>query len=148
MVRGMQGILQAAEAALAEQDAELAAAVQREQQAVSAQAATGSGDIDASFSLDVRFRLVFIRCHFAGTGPAGPMTFSLDSGAGSAYDVTLFTILRAGPNRDAHFRIPAEESADPSPWTFQAGDAIRVQWVNPAPGTIAWGLEVGLAIAA
>lgn len=148
MARSVQGILQVAEAALAEQNAELVAAMQCEQQAVTAQAATGSANIDAAFQLDVRFRLVFVRCHFTGTGPAGPMTISLDSALGAAYDARLFTILRAGPGRDVHLRIPADQSIDPSPWTFQAGDAVRIAWTNPSPGVIGWGLEVGLAIAA
>lgn len=46
-----------------------------------------------------------------------------------------------------NLRIPAEESVDPSPWTFQVGDTVRVRWTNPDSGNITWGLEVGLALA-
>ena len=147
MPRNLIEIVRTAEAAIAEQNAEIAAARQRQLQSVIAQAASGSGNIDAQHSLPVRFRLVFVRCHFVGSAGAAPLSLSLDSVDGATYDVTLFRMLRAGVNRDVNLRIPAEESADPSPWTFQAGDALRIQWTNPAPGSIAWGLEVGLALA-
>jgi len=75
------------------------------------------------------------------------MTITLDATVGASYDATLFTVTRAGVSRDVNLRIPAEESADPSPWTFQPGDAVRIQWTNPDPGNITWGLQVGLAIA-
>ena len=108
---------------------------------------TGTADINATFSLDVRFRLVFLRSHFTGTTGTAPMILSLDSILGVAYDAELFTLTRAGINRDVHFRISSQESLDPSPWTFQVGDALRVQWTNPDSGNITWGLEVGLAVA-
>jgi len=148
MPRNIGEVLRVAEAALLEQNVEIAAAVRRQMQAVTAQASTGSGNMDAAFSLDVRFRLVFVRCHYSGSGMTSPMAISLDSAAGPDYDATLFTIRRAGLNRDVSLRIPAEESAEPSPWTFQPGDAVRIQWTNPNPGSITWGLQVGLAIAA
>jgi hypothetical protein len=140
-------IIEVAEAALAAQQSEMAATLQRQLQSVTAATSTGTGNIDATFSLDVRFRLVFVRCHFTGTQVRAPLTISLDAAAGASYDVTLFTIRRAGPGRDVNFRIAAEESLDPSAWTFQAGDALRVQWANPDAGNIAWGLQVGLAMA-
>jgi|CXWL01.1.fsa_nt_gi hypothetical protein len=140
-------IVGAAEAVLAEQNTELNATRARQLLAVAAKATTGNGHIDAAFSLDVRFRLVFVRCHFTGTAGLTPLTLALDSGKGSAYDTALFTISKAGAGRDVHLRIGTEESPDPSSWTFQAGDAVRVQWTNPSPGNITWGLEVGVAMA-
>lgn len=147
MTRVQTDIIQVAEAALAAQQSEMAAALQRQLQSVTAAASAGNGHMDATFSLDVRFRLVFIRCHFSGTQVRAPMNISLDASAGADHDVLLFTFKRAGPGRDVNFRIGAEEAHDPSPWTFQAGDAIRVQWTNPDPGNIFWGLQVGLAMA-
>ena len=140
-------VIGAAEAVLAEQNTELNATRARQLLAVAAKAATGTGHIDAAFSLDVRFRLVFVRCHFTGTVGLTPLSLSLDSGKGSAYDATLFTLSKAGVGRDVHLRIGAEESLDPSSWTFQPGDVVRVQWTNPSPGNVTWGLEVGLAMA-
>lgn len=140
-------IIGAAEAVLAEQNTEMNATRARQLLAVGTKAATGNGHMDAVFSLNVRFRLVFVRCHFTGTAGLTPLTLSLDSGKGSAYDVTLFTVSKAGVGKDVHLRIGAEESLDPSSWTFQAGDAVRVQWTNPSVGNITWGLEVGVAMA-
>jgi len=147
MPRNADTIVGAAEAVLAEQNTELQARRARQMLAVGARAATGGGDIDAAFSLDVRFRLVFLRCHFSGTAGTAALVISLDSSRGGAYDTKLFTIARAGVGRDVNFRITADESRDPSPWTFQAGDTVRVQWTNPDSGNITWGLEVGLAMA-
>jgi len=59
----------------------------------------------------------------------------------------LYTITKAGTNRDVNFRIPADESREPSPWTFQAGDFVRIQWTNPDSGNMTWGLEVGFSVA-
>ena len=140
-------ILRAVDAALAVQEVELAEVRARRTLAVEAKAATGSGDIDQTFSLDQPYRLVFTRCHFSGTSGTALMLISVDSAQGAAYDTRLFTITRAGTNRDVHFRIVAEESQEPSPWRFQAGDSIRIQWTNPDSGNITWGLEVGMAIA-
>lgn len=140
-------IIGAAEAALAEQNSELHATRARQLLAVAAKANTGTGDLDSSFSLEVRYRLVYIRCHFSGAAGLAPMTISLDSVRGAAYGSNLFTISKAGVGRDVNFRIGHEENADPSAWTFQPGDAVRVQWTNPSPGNITWGLEVGLAMA-
>lgn len=140
-------IVGAAEAALAEQNSELHATRARQLLAVAAKADTGSGNLDVVASLDVRFRLVYVRCHFSGAAGLAPMTISLDSGRGGEYDSNLFTISKAGVGRDVNFRIGHEENADPSAWTIQPGDAVRVQWTNPSPGNISWGLEVGLAMA-
>lgn len=140
-------LLTVSEAALSRQTTELAETRARQLISVTTKTATGTGSIDALFSLGVRYRLVFVRCHFAGTLGSAPMTLSLDAAAGSAYDARLFVITRAGLNLDVNLRIPVEESQDPSPWTFQSGDQLRVQWTNPDPGNITWGLQVGLAVA-
>ena len=132
---------------IAEQNTELNATRARQLLAVATKAATGTSHMDASFSIDVRYRLVFVRCHFAGAAGLLPLTISLDSVRGVAYDALLFTLSKAGVGKDTHFRIGSEEATDPSSWTFQPGDAVRVQWTNPNPGNITWGLEVGLAMA-
>lgn len=147
MTQSISNILQVAQAVLVQQSEEIAQTQIRQRTAVSAQSSTGTGSIDAAFKLDVRFRLTMVRCHFVGTSGIAPMTIALTAIAGSPYDALLFTLTRAGVSRDVNLRIPAEESADPSPWTFQAGDAVRIQWDNPDPGNITWGLQVGLAIA-
>lgn len=147
MTQTISNILQVADAVLAQQSEEISQTQTRQRTAVTAQSSAGTGDIDATFKLDVRFRLAFVRCHFAGTSGTAPMKIALDAAAGASYDATLFTMTRAGVTRDVNLRIPAEESTDPSAWTFQTGDAVRIQWTNPDPGNIAWGLQVGLAIA-
>lgn len=140
-------IIQAAQESIDTQNRELDTLRSRQLLSVVPQSSTGTADMNVVFSLDVRFRLVFVRCHFAGTTGTAPMILSLDSILGVAYDVGLFTLTRAGIYRDVHFRITSQESLDPSPWTFQAGDALRIQWTNPDSGNITWGLEVGLAVA-
>ncbi len=140
-------VIQAAQSGFATQDAEVAAARARQLLMVETEATTGSGDINAAFSLDRRFRLVFVRCHFTGGSGTSPLTISLDSGAGSAYDTRLFTITQAGTNQDVNFRITSEELTEPSPWMFQAGSGVRIAWTNPDSGNMAWGLEVGLVMA-
>lgn len=136
------------EQAFAALELELSETRQRQLQSVVTRTATGNGNIDQLAKLDQRFRLVFIRCHFAGAAGTASFTVSLDSSAGAAFDARLFTIMQAGTNKDVHLRIGGGDTGDPAAWTFQAGDAIRIQWTNPNSGNITWGLEVGLAMAA
>lgn len=140
-------VMGVAQAAIAQQDAELAAVKARQPLLVVCRTASGNGDLDESFALDRPFRLVFLRCHFAGAAGRNPLTLVLDSAVGAAFDVRLFTLTRAGVGADVNLRVSAAESAEPSPWTFQSGDALRVQWTNPNPGSMIWGLEVGMAVA-
>ena len=138
-------IIQAVEAALAIQEFELSEIRARQLVAVITKTATGSGDINHTFALDGKYRLIFARCHFAGSAGTAAFTLSVDSGDGSAYDTRLFTITSAGTDRDVHLRIGSGDTGEPSAWTFQLNDSLRIQWVNPDSGNITWGLEVGLA---
>ena len=144
---GRSEIEHALETALVLQESELAEARERQTLIVVTRIATGSGDIDHAMALDRKFRLVFIRCHFAGTSGTAPFRISVDSVHGSAYDTRLFTISQAGADKDVHLRIGGDDAAEPSAWTFQTQDAVRIQWANPDNGNITWGLEVGLAVA-
>lgn len=147
MAREISKILETAQAGLTQQTLELSEARARQLLAVTAKAATGSGNIDATLSLDRRFRLVFVRCHFAGGTGTAAFTISVDSTRGSAYDAKLFTITQAGVNRDVNLRIGGDDAVDPSAWTFQPGDKVWIKWTNPDSGNMTWGLEVGLALA-
>lgn len=145
MARVSKRMLRAAESMLALQEAELADLRNRLMVTVTARTASGTGDIDALFSLDGRFRLVFLRAHFTGGSATGPLVLSVDSAAGTAHDTKLFTITQAGPGKDVHLRIGSGDTGEPAAWTFQAGDALRVQWTDPNGGSTSWGLEAGLA---
>ena len=147
MPRSQTNIVTAAQVAIDTQDEQLETIRARQMLTVAPQIATGSADINSVFYVDQTFRLVFVRCHFSGTMRTGALNLSLDSANGTAYDCDLYTITKAGPGRDINLRIPAEESAEPSAWTFQSGDTVRLQWTNPDSGNITWGVEVGLAIA-
>ncbi len=138
-------ILQVAQDALDRQESELQSLRAQQIRAVVVRAATGSGDMDELFQLDEPFRLIFLRCHHNGTSGTNPLHLSVDSAAGSAYDTRLFTVSQAGIDKDINLRIAADEMTEPSAWTFQAGDKLRAEWVNPDTGNITWGLEVGLA---
>ena len=140
-------ILEAAQTAFESQSRELEATRERQLRAIVTQTATGSGNINHTFGLDRKFRLVFIRCHFNGGTGTAPFKLSIDSAAGSAYDTRLFTITLAGVNKDVNLRIAGGDADDPSAWTFQAADAVRIEWTNPDSGVMTWGLEVGLAMA-
>lgn len=147
MAAEISEVIVAAQSALQEAEADLDLIRERQLRTVVRKTATGSGNLDASFALDRRYRLVFIRCHFTGAAGTAAITLSTDCGAGSAYDTRLFTITQAGVNKDVHLRIGDGDAQEPSAWTFQPGDALRLQWTNPSPGSITWGLEVGLASA-
>lgn len=147
MAGDISNILRAVDAALAVQEVELAEARARQMLAVVTKAATGSANIDQVFSLERKYRLVFVRCHFTGSAGTAAITISVDSASGSAYDALLFTVTQAGTNKDVHLRIGEGDTGEPSAWTFQANDSIRIEWTNPDSGNITWGLEVGLALA-
>jgi len=141
-------LVRAFQASFASQDALLARQLERVRNRVISQYATGSGNINKVFSLDVAFRLVFVRCHFAGGTGTADMVVDVDSAQGSAFNVRLHTVTAVGTGADVAFVPGGADVADPSAWSFQSGDQIRIQWTNPDAGNMNWGLEVGLAIAA
>lgn len=145
MSRLQQNILASAHQLLTAQDEQAEVLRARQMQVVVTKTASGSADMDVAFSLARRFRLVFIRCHFAGGTGLAPLSIELDSVSGPAFDAVLFTLVRVGAGRDVNFRVPGAESVDPSPWTFQPGSALRLRWTNPEAPSMSWGLSVGLA---
>lgn len=147
MADNRSDLITVVDAELAVQQIELAETRNRQLLTVFSKTATGTGDIDNVFWLDRKFRLVFVRCHFVGGTGTAPLSLFVDSASGSAYDAQLFTISAAGVSQDVHLRIGGGDTDDPSAWTFQAGDDVRVKWTNPNSGTMTWGLEVGLSLA-
>lgn len=143
MTPDMATLVQRAQAELDRQAEELSVQQERRLRAVQVRRATGTNSISHAFKLDCRFRLVYVRCRFVGGAGTAVMRISLSSSAGSAYNAQLLTIGGAGTGADVNQRMDA--AAEPSGWTFQAGDAVKIDWVNPAPGVMTWGLEVGLA---
>lgn len=147
MPRTSKSLLSAVDSSLALLESELSEIRARQLVVIASQVATGTGDINHTFSLNGRFRLVFLRCHFTGGASTASLAISVDSVNGSTYDTTLFTISQAGPGKDAHLRIGSGDTGEPAAWTFQDGDVVRVNWTNPDSGNITWGLELGLASA-
>ena len=147
MANGRTDILRVSQTVLDEQNREVQAMRDRQLPAVVSQNGTGSGDIDSAFGLDRKFRMVYVRCHFSGGSGTNALVLSLDSALGAAYDARVFTVSQAGVGKDVHLRIAGQDLVDPSAWTFEAGDRIRVQWTNPDSGNMTWGLLVGLALA-
>ncbi len=141
-------LLEMAQTGFVAQDAEVVSARDRQLRSVLRQTTTGSGNINAPFYLDRKYRLVFVRCHFAGGMGTAPFSLTIDSGVGSAYDTKLFTITQAGRDKDVNLRLTGDDNQDPSPWTFQPDDRVRILWTNPDSGNMTWGLEVGLSLAA
>lgn len=147
MPADMSQILETALSGFAAQEGELSARRAEQVRSVTTRAATGSGDVDETFSLDTRFRLVFVRCHFVGGAGTAALLMSIDSARGPAHDTCLFRMAQAGTNKDVNLRIGGGDHVEPSAWTFQAGDKLRLQWTNPDSGNMTWGLEVGLVLA-
>lgn len=147
MAGDLRQVFETARRGFAAQSIELTRTQAQQAHAVTTATATGTGDMDETFKLDCGFRLVFVRCHFAGGAGTAPLALSLDSAGGSAFDVRLFTVTLAGGGKDVNLRISATDSIEPSPWTFRSGDALRITWTNPDSGNMTWGLEVGLALA-
>lgn len=145
MAGDMFAIVQTAQSGFASQDLELTRALERHVFGVTTKSATGTGNIAQTFAIGERFRLSFVRCHFSGSVGTAPFHISVDSALGSAYDARLFTVSVAGKDNDVHLRVIEPSGSGPSPWTFQPADALRIDWTNPDPGNITWGLEVGLA---
>ena len=146
MARDRTGILRAVKSELDIQGIELDELRRRQLQTVVTKSATGTGDIAHTFEQDRKFRLVFIRCHFSGTSGTAVFDIILDSTHGSAFDAQLFSISQAGIGSDVHLRLGDGDTNEPSAWTFQTGDKIRLDWTNPDTGNITWGVEVGMVI--
>ncbi len=145
MAGDMFAIMQTAQSGFAAQALELGRALDRHVFGVITKSATGTGDIAATVQLGERYRLAFVRCHFTGNAGTASFHVSVDSGKGNAYDARLFTVTVAGTDNDVHLRVIEPSGSGPSPWTFQPGDLIRIDWANPDSGNITWGLEIGLA---
>jgi hypothetical protein len=148
MTENAGDIFAAAQAQFQANDAELAFLRERQFVEVIRKSATGSANMDSTFSMDRHFRLVYLRCHFAGGSGTAPLAIALDSGLGSAYDAILFTVSAGGTGSDIHFRVGGSDAQEPSAWTFQSDDSLRVQWTNPDSGDMTWGLELGLVAVA
>lgn len=145
MPRNQSKVLEVVDTVLAVQEAELAEIRARQMLAVETRTATGSGDVNHTFLLERKHRLVFVRCHFTGNAGVADFVLAVDSEAGSAHDAVLFTVAGAGKDHDVHLRIGGGDIEEPSAWTFQRDDALRLTWTNPDSGNITWGIEVGLA---
>jgi hypothetical protein len=148
MIRGrnMSDIRQTAEQGFAAQEAELAAARQRQVNHVVTKSATGSGSINENMELDRQFRLIYVRCHFTGGTGGAAFTVSVGSAKGTAYDCQLLKRNNKGTGFDV-FETIAISNADPSPWTIDTGDSVNIKWTNPDSGNMTWGLECGFALA-
>lgn len=147
MTRDRTNILRAIKSDFDVQDIALDELRRRQLQTVVTKSATETGDIAHIFKLDRKFRLVFIRCHFSGTSGTAAFDIALDSTSGSAFDTQMFSISQAGVGSDVHLRLGDGDTNEPSAWTFQTGDKIRIDWTNPDTGNITWGVEVGMVLA-
>lgn len=143
----MNALIRSAEWMLAAQDAEHRARAARERAAVYVRHASGTGHMAEKLGLETDYRLVFVRCHFAGSAGTAPLVISVSSRLGADHDVVVRS-LTAGMGADVFEGSFAARHDDPSPWAFAPGDELVFSWTNPVPGGIKWGLEVGLALSA
>lgn len=105
----------------------------------------GDGNLDWTFRPPNGrpFKLVFVRIHFAGGSGTATVTLSLDSVAGEEFDVQLLTTDECGPGEDLNLTPAAGELVEPSPWSFQPGDGLRLRRTAPDGTSGTWGVEVG-----
>ncbi len=141
-------LFRAFQASLESQDALLARQLDRARDRVITKYATGSANINSLVNLDVPFRLVFVRCHFGGGTGTADLTLDVNSSQGNPYGARLESITAVGTGADVFFTPGGADIVDPSAWSFQSGDKLRIKWTNPDSGNMTWGLEVGLAISA
>lgn len=140
-------VVAAAQAGFRELDAELAQRESRHVRRVHTRSASGTGNIEENIELDRAYRLVYVRGHFDQGSGGADLVMGIRSRMGSEWDVEIARFSGRGPGADVWFLVPGQENIEPSPWTMQAGDTIRCLWTNPSPGTMKWGLEIGLAMA-
>lgn len=87
-----------------------------------------------------------LRVHFAtvpgegGTGVA-PLAIRVDSHRGSAFDMTLWTLSKAGIDHDVDFRVPAVQQEH---FYIEKGDYVVITWTNPDDEKIEWGLMLAM----
>ncbi len=107
------------------------------------QVAAGTGDLDFTTENDTlsSFRPSAIRIHFIGGAGTGSVVVSLVSVHGEEYNVTLFTVAGRGTGADLNLVWQDKELQLPSGWLMAAGDKIRIQWTNPDPGNMQYGLR-------
>ena len=141
-------LFRAFQASLASQDLLLARQLDRSRNRVITKYESGSGNMNNLSGLDVPFRLVFLRCHFTGGTGTADLTLKLNSAQGNLYAASLESITAVGTGVDVFYTPGGSAIADPSSWSFQSGDKLRVNWTNPDSGNMNWGLEVGLAVSA
>lgn len=108
----------------------------------------------ARFTLDAdRFLLIFVRVtteRIDGGTPGADeddLTIKVDHRTAAQFDHSLKVLKDVGPTTNASvmMRVTDEEQ---SQWVFKRGDVIVLEWTNPDPAAIRWGVEVGLADAA
>jgi hypothetical protein len=147
MATNMTRMMNAAQTGFQQLEAEWIAGSLRHLRRVHSRSDGGNGNIGHDFALDRAARLVFVRCHFSGGAGVADFHLRLRSRLSADWDVVLHSIGARGTGADVHFLVPGDENLEPSPWTLQPGDAVRCEWLNPDPGVMKWGLEVGLAMA-
>ncbi len=140
-------VMNAAQAGFRQLDAELIASESRNLRRVYSVSDGGNGDIAHEFSLGLAYRLVYVRCHFSGGSGTATFRLRVKSRLSADWDAVLETIAARGTGADVLFKVPGYENLEPSPWTFQVGDSVRCEWINPASGVMKWALEIGLAMA-
>jgi hypothetical protein len=94
--------------------------------------ATGAAAIAATLAPGRAFQLLEVRLHLSAVGASGSLTATVDSNAGSAYDVKLLS-------EDLSSITDLIWQPD-FPLHFDAGDEIDFAWTNA--GTKTYGLEV------
>lgn len=116
--------------------------------AASVQYIKGAGNIDVVVRPEggQAFKLIYLRVHFRGTSPSAglALVLQLDSAAGEEFDVQLYSVINAGLDADVNLILTDIEMSDPSPWSFQAGDGLRLTWTRITGKNWTWGIEAGM----
>lgn len=99
----------------------------------------GSGDIAVPLRFEKRWIPVAIRVHFNGGTGTASLTANVDDTTYTALEWRLTTIAGAGTGTDVNWRLSEQEV---HAWSFEPSQRLVLNWTNPDPVTMTWGLEV------
>lgn len=94
---------------------------------------TGSGALSATFTPTNQAYITNVRVHLSSAGTQETFTVYINSAAGTAYDVVLYSVSMAGVT-DISW-IPSGRLL------MNAGDVLTLTWTNTDART--WGTEIG-----
>ena len=98
----------------------------------------GSGNIAVPLRFESRWIPIAIRVHFNGGTGTATLTADVDDTTYTALEWRLTSIAAAGTGTDVNWRLSEQEV---HAWSFEASQRLVLNWTNPDPINMTWGLE-------